>query len=93
MPEKLTTLQQIKKLDEERAKLLESANATASTIVVIFMAVSLGVSDPGIIRHDCFCFSYPAPARYRPKLCLIASEFSRTASAQFISSCRSSMER
>src|ERR1700757_2730143 len=43
------------------------------------MAVSLGVSDPGIIRHDCFCFSYPAPVRYRPNPCLIASEFSRTA--------------
>ena len=27
MPEKLTTLQQIKKLDEERTKLLESAKA------------------------------------------------------------------
>jgi hypothetical protein len=29
MPEKLTTLQQIKKLDEERKKLLESAKADA----------------------------------------------------------------
>jgi hypothetical protein len=29
MPEKLTTLQQIKKLDEERAKLLESAKSDA----------------------------------------------------------------
>ena len=29
MPEKFTTLQQIKKLDEERAKLLESAKADA----------------------------------------------------------------